>query len=667
MKAQNVPPGSQDGRPTLESWKEIADYFGKSVSTVQRWEREEALPVRRHTHQSQGSIYAYPHELDSWRTARTAATSPAREPDRPAARFQAWAMAVAGSALAAIAGVWLVAGHPAAAPLPGRSFQLTSEPGWEEMVSLSPDGGSAVFVAPGGKDCGSSRIFVKRVGSSEARALTGSCADYTWPRWSPDGTRIAFARERPGAMGIFAIPSAGGSEETIAVVGDPALVANGRDNIWQTWTADGKGLVVVDREHPGDPAALFLLSLETKARRRLTRPPAGTTGDVAAAASPDGRWVAVVRQAAGFDGDLYVIPAGGGEARRLTFDDLAINGIAWTPDSREIVFASSRLSARKTLWRVEASGVSAPVRVAGVIDESVWPSIAKSPGGTGFRIAYQSVALSVNLLQWGRAPAGESGPVPVCPSTSFDYSAQLSPDGRRTAFSSIRGGSRNIWICEPGGHARQVTHFSGPNTDSPRWSPDGRRLVFTARAGPSREVYLCDLETLRSWPLTDDPADDGRASFSRDGNSIYFRSNRSGRDEIWKIAATGGPARQITRNGAREGYESPDGRQLYFVKDRPLLGVWSVGTEGGEETRLIDGVRDTRWAVAREGIYYVTVAAPFEILAWRYAARESDVIYRIPGRKSVRAGFTASFDGSTFVWPQAVTDSRDIMILDDLR
>lgn len=55
----------------LESWKAIANYFGRTVRTVQRWERHEGLPVRRHLHSDGASAYAYITELEAWRTVRS--------------------------------------------------------------------------------------------------------------------------------------------------------------------------------------------------------------------------------------------------------------------------------------------------------------------------------------------------------------------------------------------------------------------------------------------------------------------------------------------------------------------------------------------------------------------------------------------------------------------
>ena len=54
----------------LDSWKEIAAYLGRDVTTVQRWEKREAMPVHRHLHDKRGSVYALPEELDAWRETR---------------------------------------------------------------------------------------------------------------------------------------------------------------------------------------------------------------------------------------------------------------------------------------------------------------------------------------------------------------------------------------------------------------------------------------------------------------------------------------------------------------------------------------------------------------------------------------------------------------------
>src|SRR5277367_5728261 len=55
----------------LDSWKEIATHFDRDVTTVQRWEKREGMPVHRHLHDRAGSIYAFTAELDEWARGRT--------------------------------------------------------------------------------------------------------------------------------------------------------------------------------------------------------------------------------------------------------------------------------------------------------------------------------------------------------------------------------------------------------------------------------------------------------------------------------------------------------------------------------------------------------------------------------------------------------------------
>src|SRR5258707_2278995 len=64
------PPENGPDEPRLDSWKEIAEYLGRGIRTVQRWEREEGLPVHRLAHEKRGSIYARREELAAWWESR---------------------------------------------------------------------------------------------------------------------------------------------------------------------------------------------------------------------------------------------------------------------------------------------------------------------------------------------------------------------------------------------------------------------------------------------------------------------------------------------------------------------------------------------------------------------------------------------------------------------
>jgi TolB-like protein/Tfp pilus assembly protein PilF len=99
----------------LESWKEIAAYLGRDVTTVRRWEKREGLPVYRILHNKLGSVYAYSTELDAWRDGRAPAAidTPATDATdartvleivRPGASGRRW-LALGGIAILALLAV----------------------------------------------------------------------------------------------------------------------------------------------------------------------------------------------------------------------------------------------------------------------------------------------------------------------------------------------------------------------------------------------------------------------------------------------------------------------------------------------------------------------------------------------------------------------------------
>ena len=70
------PSFSRGPEDRLDSWKEIARYLGRKVRTVQRWEKLEGLPVRRHRHHGGGSVFALRQEIDAWREGRITGHAP---------------------------------------------------------------------------------------------------------------------------------------------------------------------------------------------------------------------------------------------------------------------------------------------------------------------------------------------------------------------------------------------------------------------------------------------------------------------------------------------------------------------------------------------------------------------------------------------------------------
>ena len=306
-------------------------------------------------------------------------------------KWRKWAVGLAAVILVAL-GIreWVGSGTRVSrvtiAPI--RTVPLTSLPGQQRAPTFSPDGNQVAFAWDG--DTGNDDIYVQLVGAGTPLRLTTNPASDRNPAWSPDGRFIAFIRVSPQESGIFIIPALGGPERRIATVNWA--------NSWDLygagigWSPDGGFLVVTDRSSPDDPGCLFVLSVDRAVRRRLTALPPGSARDVAPAISPDGQTVAFIRVTSGGVSDIYLVPFGGGEPRRLTFEEKWLERVAWSPDGRDLVFSSGGGLSGGTLWRVSASG-GKPERLPFGGDSATYPAVSSRAN----RLAYVRRSMDANI------------------------------------------------------------------------------------------------------------------------------------------------------------------------------------------------------------------------------------------------------------------------------
>ena len=181
-----TPPSERPPEDRLDSWKEIAAYLKRDVTTVQRWEKREGMPVHRHLHDRMGSVYASRAELDAWMRSRnlragqengngTASPDPS-----PAAIARRWPpgrwkfvlpLAVAGRWLAIGASLWLQrTEYFWRNPIADARFQtVTDFDGLEQAAAVSRDGHFVAFLSD--RD-GQMDVWVTQVGSGEFHNLT---------------------------------------------------------------------------------------------------------------------------------------------------------------------------------------------------------------------------------------------------------------------------------------------------------------------------------------------------------------------------------------------------------------------------------------------------------------------------------------------------------------
>jgi Tol biopolymer transport system component len=544
----------------------------------------------------------------------------------------------------------------------GEVALLSALPGPHGYPAFSPDGNQVAFIIHGQ----GTGIYTTLVGGEKPLQLTSNGGDSS-PTWSPDGRYIAFTRFSPGGLSpgqlsICVMPALGGTVRTLYAFSYTPPHTAGE---WVNWSPTG-GVLAFTKDN-----RIQLLSVSDSPLRPLTSPP-DRNYDYAPSFSPDGLKVAFVRgslENGPADADLFVVPAGGGEIKRLTFDSSFIEGpAAWTPDGAEIVFSSSR-KGFQNLWRIPSSG-GTPHPVTGVMNAS-HPSISRNRS-----LVYWQQLANDNIwrLSLKNETHSQGLAAPIVAARGINWRPTFSSDGKRIAFESDRSGYSEIWACDSeGSNCEQLTSLKG-SAEAPRWSPDGRYIAFEFRGQGHSEIYVAAVpgqpRPISTLPGSSGfPRDSGGVhvpSWSRDGQWIYFASAAAtGHSDLWKVLAKGGSPIQVTRNGGFLAAESRDGHFLYYSKyDAP--GIWRMPLQSdGEETQILDQPIDPfGWALSGNGIgiYFISLTSTSANLEFlEFATGKRSLISTID--RSGNMGLAVSPDGKSILFVKNELWDSSIMLV----
>lgn len=439
-----------------------------------------------------------------------------------------------------------------------------------------------------------------------------------------DGTRLYVTARTGGRWYIAQVPPEGGEPSAV-----PTLLSNVVLN--DIHPAGTK--LLVSLQVPGPAGPLWVLPAGGGSARRL-----GEVVAEDAAWSPDGRWIVYIHEAA-----LYIVGEDGDGPQRLVGAQGNILCPRWAPDGRLIAFTvEDSTTGARSLWEVGSDGRNPhPVSLS-------WATAPPAPAA------------------WGEGECCEV----------------WSPDSRYVVFRSNHRGISSLWALpvKPGRGGRRVPvqlYTSPDQIGPPEFSRNGKQLLF-ANYHPSRELVRYDRNQRKFLPyllgiparfvsvshdgrwvayrseadgtlwrsradgterlqLTFPPMDPYQSTWSPDGERIVFDGSLPGKSaNLYVIASRGGPVEEILGN-AVQGYASepgwsPDGRLLVFDNPGPPAGLYLFDLSSRTVHRVegSEGLAGARWSP--NGLYLAAVGANstrlmlFELSAQRWselAAAES--------------------------------------------
>ena len=624
------------GSDRLDSWKEIAAYLKRDVTTVRRWEKREGLPVHRHLHERRDSVYAFTDEIDQWwegrrnhlgattgvangtsdsddEPATALATSPG--PARKSRARLAWALVALFFATSMTLLVFLLVRSTVTDGVMLR-FRISPP---EELsfgsAALSPDGRQLAFTAvPRSANRGKTLLWLRSLESEELRSLRDS-EDAAFPFWSPQSDALGFfaggklwiieiaggnaraVAQAPDARGgswnrdgiivfapardgpLFRVAAAGGRATPITTVNGPYE----RGHVWPEFLPDGKHLLYLADSDAPERHNLFVTSIEGGA----------PTAIIARAAS---------NAVYGANGYLFFARDRQLLAQRFDANAKTLLGTPITVTDRVqqpqgfdhktdvsvtpggiVMYRSMQSPATRIVWR-ERERLLAPL----IDTPAEYFEPAVSPDDSRVAIGLFDPSLSKRFgYGWGvvsdiwivdRVTGARSQ---FTSHPAADWGPLWSPDGRRIIFSSNRRGKLELFERDASGAEgnERVIPTEGRNPVAQSWSPDGKFVLYTAfdpaTSGDLWRLAMSGDHT--SVPLARTKFSEEQGQISPDGRWFAYTSSESGRPEVYVQSfptPNDAPRRVSTGGGGADARWRKDGKELFYLSlDRQLMAL----------------------------------------------------------------------------------------------
>ncbi len=577
--SQGTPPPVSPLEDRLDSWKEIGAYLNRDVTTVQRWEKREGMPVHRHLHERMGSVYASRAELGAWARSRnlratqesgnnTSLSNSPAPPPRPAfwtsvtGRKSLLALSVVVAALGIVAILWV---HKTEyfwrTPIADARFQTIADfDGTEQAATVSRDGHFVAFLSD--RD-GPMDVWVTQVGSGQFHNLTrGSARELVNPSvrtlgFSPDGSLVTFWVRKQGAsrdadISIWGVPTLGGQ---------PSPYLEGVAEY--EWSHDGTRLAY-HTPGPGDP--LFVSEGNRRAEgRSIYTAPAGLHSHFPSW-SPDGTFIYFVQGSLPDKLDIWRIRPTGGSPDRITSHNGRVSHPVLLDRDTLLYLASDPDGSGPWLYSMDVERRKAH-RLGVGLDR--YTSLAASADGRRLVVTAASPKRTLWRLRIADSATELPAPDRISLTTVTGFSPRLGPN--YLLYVSATSTNESVWKLANGTGTELWNGQGARIFGGPAISPDGRNIAFSVRQHGQTLLYVMQADGTNARIVTDAVDLEGAPAWAPDGQSITSAADDHGVTHLLQIPADGHPLRVFVKEYAIDPTWAPDGR--FVVYSGPDIGT----------------------------------------------------------------------------------------------
>jgi Tol biopolymer transport system component len=576
---QDSAPSAKPHEDRLDSWKEIAAYLNRDVTTVQRWEKREGMPVHRHVHDKMGSVYASRAELEAWARGRKL---PAAQENGDDASSPSLATLPTGSAISNTITAWkfvlpFVAVIAALAigvilrlqkteyfwrnPIAAARFQtVTDLDGVAQAAAVSRDGHFVAFLSD--RD-GQMDVWVTQAGSGEFHNLTrGSAPELVNPSvrtmgFSPDGSLVTFWIRKQGSsssgdIGIWAVPTLGGQPR-------PYLEGVAEFD----WSHDGSRLVY-HTPGPGDP--LFV----SDGSRRSEGPPIFTAPAGLHCHfplwAPDSAYIYFVQGALPDKLDIWRIRLTGGGPERITSHSGRVTHPVLLDGHTLMYLASDADGSGPWLYSVDVER-RVPHKLSSGLDR--YTSLAASADGRRLVVTQASPKRTLWRLRLADSAAESSPATRISLTTGTGFSPRQGPD--YLLYVSATSASESIWKLANGAGTELWSGQGARIFGGPAISPDGRTIAFSVQQHEQKLLYVMQADGTNARIVSDSLDLQGAPAWASDGQSITSAAEEHGVPHLFRIPVDGRAPALFVQEYSVDPTWAPDGH--FVVYSGPDIGT----------------------------------------------------------------------------------------------